>query len=317
MSGSSPEHKANLLQTWSQLVRLPNLFTAMADSAMGVLFVWSNGEEELAWVLGLLMGASAVLYAAGAALNDYFDRQIDAQERPHRPIPSGRVRAETVRNVGLALLALGAGLAWGAAWRAGNMMPGWVGLGLVGFIVAYDGWLKRFWIGPIAMGVCRMLNVLMGMTVAGQCLGMGELLVACALGLYVAGLTWFAREEVQPEAGSVSRTIGSVLMVLGILLLAGLPSALQPGRLHPLLEREPLRWYLFIAVLAVWIGVRQLSATSTPTSYRVQSAVRQGILSIVFLDAAAVLALQGIGKALVVLILLVPASLLSYWVETT
>ena len=38
-----------------------------------------------------LAGASSCLYLAGMALNDYADREVDAVERPARPIPSGRV----------------------------------------------------------------------------------------------------------------------------------------------------------------------------------------------------------------------------------
>ncbi len=305
------------LRTWAQVVRLPNLFTAMADSAMGVLFVRSASDGELPAVLGLLMGASAVLYAAGAALNDYFDRHLDAQERPHRPIPSGRAHPETVRAVGLSLLALGSGLAWLAGWRAGTLAPGLVSLALAVLILGYDGWLKRFWIGPAAMASCRLLNVLMGMSTGGQWPGAAELLVAGAVGVYVLGLSWFAREEVRPETGTQGRIVGSLLMILGVGLLAGLPGTLEPGRLDPLLQREPVRWYLFVGVLALWIGFRQLSAVNTPTPQRVQAAVRQGILSLVFLDAAAVLALHGLAKSLLVLVLLVPATLLSHWIETT
>ena len=38
-----------------------------------------------------LVAASSCLYLAGMALNDYADREVDAVERPGRPIPSGRV----------------------------------------------------------------------------------------------------------------------------------------------------------------------------------------------------------------------------------
>ena len=38
-----------------------------------------------------LAAASSCLYLAGMALNDYADRDVDAVERPGRPIPSGRV----------------------------------------------------------------------------------------------------------------------------------------------------------------------------------------------------------------------------------
>ena len=31
------------------------------------------------------------LYAAGMVLNDAFDAELDARERPERPIPSGRI----------------------------------------------------------------------------------------------------------------------------------------------------------------------------------------------------------------------------------
>ncbi|MCS7306855.1 MAG: UbiA family prenyltransferase [Thermoguttaceae bacterium] len=315
--GSPVAQWSRLLGSWAQLVRLPNLFTAMADSAMGVLFVGSSTDGWPGAVLVLVMGASAVLYAAGAMLNDYFDRQVDAQERPHRPIPSGRVDAETVRSVGLSLLAIGSGLAWLAGWQAGSLAPGLVSLALAGLILAYDGWLKRFWIGPLAMAGCRMLNALMGMSTANQWPGSAEWLVAAALGLYVFGLSWFAREEVQPEKSTLGRIAGSLLMITGVGLLAALPWTLPPGRLDPLLQREPIRWYLFVGILALWIGFRQLSAVNTPSPQRVQAAVRQGILSIVFLDAAAVLALHGLAKSLIVLVLLVPATLLSHWVETT
>ena len=39
--------------------------------------------ERLAW----LLVATATLYAGGIVFNDYFDRTLDAVERPERPIP--------------------------------------------------------------------------------------------------------------------------------------------------------------------------------------------------------------------------------------
>ncbi len=88
------------LTPYVQLLRLPNLFTAMADVAMGFLFVraswaWNPAPINLrpigAWVLALLALASALLYAAGVVLNDVFDLERDRRERPERPLPSGRV----------------------------------------------------------------------------------------------------------------------------------------------------------------------------------------------------------------------------------
>lgn len=53
------------------------------------------------------MIASVSLYAGGVVLNDYFDREIDAKERPERPIPSGKVSKEFALLMGTILLLIG------------------------------------------------------------------------------------------------------------------------------------------------------------------------------------------------------------------
>ena len=72
-----------------QLIRLPNVLTAAADSLAGWLLVGGTLAEPARWVP--LSMASMVLYAAGMALNDYFDIEIDREERPGRPPPSRRI----------------------------------------------------------------------------------------------------------------------------------------------------------------------------------------------------------------------------------
>src|SRR3989442_15725829 len=72
------------------LLRPPNVFTAVADSAAGL--VLARRAAPIARDPGLwCLAASACLYLGGIALNDYFDRDVDAVERPERPIPSGAV----------------------------------------------------------------------------------------------------------------------------------------------------------------------------------------------------------------------------------
>ena len=55
----------------------------------------------------LLAAAFSLLYTGGMYLNDAFDREVDARERPERPIPSGRVRAGSVFAIGFGLLGMG------------------------------------------------------------------------------------------------------------------------------------------------------------------------------------------------------------------
>ncbi|MGO9812251.1 MAG: UbiA family prenyltransferase, partial [Isosphaeraceae bacterium] len=93
-----------------QLIRLPNVLTAAADSLAGWLLGGGSLGEVGRWAP--LAIASMVLYAAGMALNDVFDAEIDRQERPGRPIPSGRVARSFAGGVGAIGLVVGPLVAW-------------------------------------------------------------------------------------------------------------------------------------------------------------------------------------------------------------
>jgi 4-hydroxybenzoate polyprenyltransferase len=58
-----------------------------------------------------LLGATVCLYAGGIVLNDFFDRNLDAIERPERPIPSGRISPSMASGIGFVLLGAGICLA--------------------------------------------------------------------------------------------------------------------------------------------------------------------------------------------------------------
>src|SRR6516165_7659972 len=95
------------LKPYLQLVRLPNVFTAAADSLAGWLLVEGGFDGPGQWVPLVL--ASACIYAGGIVLNDVFDYEIDRVERPGRPLPSGKVGRGFATVLGSFLL--GAGLA--------------------------------------------------------------------------------------------------------------------------------------------------------------------------------------------------------------
>ena len=98
------------LFAYAQLLRLPNLFTAVADPFAGWLLVEGAGPG---WELPVLVLVSACLYSAGIVLNDCFDYQVDCRERPHRPLPSGAIRLATAWRLGYGLLVAGLVLAAG------------------------------------------------------------------------------------------------------------------------------------------------------------------------------------------------------------
>jgi geranylgeranylglycerol-phosphate geranylgeranyltransferase len=55
----------------------------------------------------ILLPIVAFITAAGNVLNDYYDAEIDAVNRPDRPIPSGRVSRESARKYAIALFLIG------------------------------------------------------------------------------------------------------------------------------------------------------------------------------------------------------------------
>ena len=122
-----------------QLVRLPNVLTAAADSLAGWLLVGGTLADTRArgcrWRPPRWSSTPA-----GMALNDCFDFEIDRMERPGRPLPSGRVSPAFA--AGLGGLGLVARAAPGLAERFDR-----VGLVvasvLAAVILAYDAGLKR------------------------------------------------------------------------------------------------------------------------------------------------------------------------------
>ncbi|MGW1862898.1 UbiA family prenyltransferase, partial [Streptomyces collinus] len=84
-------------RAWAELLRLPALFTVPGDVLAGAAAVSGRtGPRTL-----LAAGSSLCLYEAGMALNDWADREEDAAERPHRPLPSGRISKHVAEKLKL------------------------------------------------------------------------------------------------------------------------------------------------------------------------------------------------------------------------
>ncbi len=314
MSGLDDRTGGGGILAWLQLVRLPAVFTAAADILLGFLITY---EPRVApWhVLGLLLGASALLYFAGMVLNDVCDVEQDRRQRPHRPIPSGRVSLAAARWAGAELLLLGAALAWTASYFAGTWRPAAVGTALAVCVLLYDAVLKRTPAGPVAMGACRFLNVLLGMSAAAVPWNAAHYVLAASIGTYIAGVTWFARHEADPR-GRASLLGGFVVLAAGIAILSAFPSV---ARQHawPVLDVLLPRWYALVALLGILIAWRPLWAIAVPTPQNIQRAVQQCLVSLIILNAAAVSPVRGVLYAIPILLLVVPSVLLGRWLYAT
>jgi len=294
---------------YARLLRLPNVFTAMADIGLGALATDAVPEHIPRFLL--VLGCSSVLYSAGMVWNDFFDVEQDRRERPFRPLPSGNVSTTTALVLGVLLLVIG--LACAVVADLASEGTTWQSSALAGCLVAaillYDGWLKRTWAGPLAMGACRFLNVLLGLSVAGQALAPLGLMLALVVGLYIVGVTWFARTEAALSQQSALR--GAAGVMLGAILLAlTLPVLSEQDRPPSILFP-----YLLVA-FGLYLGAALLPAIARPMPTLVQAAVKRAVLGLILLDAVLATALAG-NVGLVLVLLLIPARMLGRWVYST
>jgi len=305
---------------WLRLVRVPNLATAAADPLAGYLIV--SGLREVGWppaACWLAVAAVVAIYAAGMVLNDVCDLELDREERPERPLPSGAVSVGTAATVGAALLVGGVALSVAAAVAAASLWPAVVGGILAAAVWLYDRFAKGTPAGPLVMGSCRALAWLMGMTAAGGPTQPAEWLVPAGMGTYVAGITLFARHEATaagdeaPPAGTggaevAAVRIGAAVMAAGLALASGpVWRRFATGARLPGTPLDAGTWLILWSIIAASILARALPAVVAPAPARIRPAVGNAILSIITLDAILVLAECGERWALAILALLIPA----------
>ena len=219
------------LSHYLQLMRISLLPTAWSNVLMGFVLVQGIPEEVtwrdlLIWELGLLLVISSCLYISGMVLNDFFDYQQDAIERPGRPIPSGKISRRNAGLLGFGLMAFAIVVAVIFSMGQGRSgltivgATGFVTLALATAIIFYNAWAKHTIIGPLAMGLCRALNVLLGGSMVSVLTFKWPILIGIAV--YVAGITQFAKQE-HTTSQRVNLVLGFSLMLIGIGLIAWYP----------------------------------------------------------------------------------------------
>lgn len=195
-------------RNWFDLARAGN-FPSVASNALAALVLSSQlGGLWPPWpVLLLAMIAGCLIYAGGATLNDVADAAFDAQRRPERAIPSGRITRGHAALVGgaqmlfgLALLVVArASVLWAAA--------------LAAVILLYD-WLHKRWIGSVVlMAGCRVLLAVTLATLPGFAFTSPLLGWLAALFVYIVVLSLIARWEYKPgaPAAKLGRAVGRML----------------------------------------------------------------------------------------------------------
>ncbi|MFE3033127.1 UbiA family prenyltransferase [Streptomyces canus] len=179
------------LGAYARLTRLPAGLTVPGDILAGAA---AGGTPIGPRLLGPV-ASSLCLYWGGMALNDYADREVDAHERPDRPVPSGAISPAAALTTAAALTAAGLGLTALTDGRRGlrTAVP------LTAAIWTYDLLAKGHpTAGPLVMATARALDVLRGA-------GPGRLATALPTALlsavHTAAVTTLSRHEVAPRTG--------------------------------------------------------------------------------------------------------------------
>jgi 4-hydroxybenzoate polyprenyltransferase len=213
--------------------------------------------------------ASIFLYAGGVILNDVFDFRIDKVERPERPIPSGLISLKSAAVYGGTVLLIGIFLAFLV-----HNLSGWIATALAISILLYDAIAKKYgFFGPLAMGFCRGLNLVLGMSVLGA-LGLWQM--AAIPIVYIFAITLISRGEVYGENKNH-------IVLAGILYATVIFAVLFVAHWYTDKVLFPL---LFLALFAVSVFRPLVKAYSDNSPRNIKKAVMVGVLSLVVLDAS-------------------------------
>jgi len=104
----------NTISGYLELIRPHNLIASALTSLIGNLSVlvyiknyYSNYNNDVLTLTMFTMLSVILIAAGGYSINDYFDAEVDAINKPYRPIPSGRVSKDHALVYSIILFTLG------------------------------------------------------------------------------------------------------------------------------------------------------------------------------------------------------------------
>ncbi|MFI0815345.1 SCO3242 family prenyltransferase [Streptomyces sp. NPDC021098] len=273
-------------RAWAELLRISALFTVPGDALAGAAATRTAPNRGTA----LAVGASLCLYEAGMALNDWADRDLDAVERPGRPLPSGRVTPAAALTAATGLTCAGLACAALAGRRALATAAA-----LAGTVWAYDLGLKNTPAGPYTMATARALDLLLGATATYAPATRQALAPSALLGAHTLAVTAVSRHEAQ--GGSSKAPLAALATATTIAWTAAprvpAPAATRaaaPSRARAASPRPggALRGLPSAALAATYLATaaRPLAhAALNPSPYLLQRAVGGGIRAMIPLQA--------------------------------
>jgi 4-hydroxybenzoate polyprenyltransferase len=232
------------------------------------------------------------LYGGGVVFNDVFDAALDRVERPERPIPKGIITVREAAMLGSILLLVGI-----IAALAVSKISGLLALSIALAALIYNRWSKHHALaGPLNMGLCRGLNLLLGISILTVSLNQWWPLAFVPI-VYIAAITMVSRGEVHGGNKNALYFAGVLysIVIAAILLLSYLKGMFAWTVIFLL----PFAWMIFSALI---------KAIRSPLPQNIGKAVKAGVIALILMNAAWSAAFGMPGLAFLI-VLLLPLSL--------
>ncbi len=277
-----------------RLTRPANIVTAISDILAGASVAgYVGGMLELPAVL-LLIVATIGLYGGGVVFNDVFDAALDRIERPERPIPSGLISEKEGTLLGAFLLIAGIAAAFVVSIYPAGIIAVAVAIGAL----VYDKWGKHHAvIGPLNMGTCRGLNLLLGMSLVPDVLYQYGYLAIVPI-IYIAAITMISRGEVHGGKSNIMLFAAFLYLVVNASILF---VSYKNGQFTYAI--------IFVLIHAILIYPPLLRAVREPVGKNIGKAVKAGVIALIVMNAGWAAAFGALYLALAI-ILLLPVSIL-------
>ena len=315
-----------MVRQYLLLIRVPNLFTVPSNILVGYFATISTVNADVDQLLSLIV-SSVLLYVSGIVLNDYFDINVDRKERPSRPLASGLITKRSALLLAVISIVAGNILALSVSWTS-FIISG--SLTLV--IFAYNYRLKRNAISnPLAMGLARFLNVVLGGSPALGLVLTNDLIlffVGYCLFLYIAAISLLSRKEVSDTIIFFSRSswipivlsASTIVLIIVSILVVGIYGYFRFDFIFNLIIFSCVMSGTF---LRLCVTLKRLTESTGEKPYKmneegvrgidgmgasreIQRTIKTMILSIIILDSIFLSGLVGIYTGLVVLLLVIP-----------
>jgi 4-hydroxybenzoate polyprenyltransferase len=225
------------------------------------------------------------------------DAELDKIERPERPIPSGLVSKNAAALLASFLFLIGIGAAAFVHPNEIFSITTLLAIAITIACVVYDKWGKhQAYFGPVNMGLCRGLNLLLGISILPAALAI-YWPVSLIPVMYIGAITMISRGEV--HGGKKSTLYGAVVLyaiVISSIMYVGI-------------KNNTLYVLFFLVLFAYLIFPPLQKAIGEPKGALIGKAVKAGVIALIVMNASWAAAFGSIYFALLILLLL-PVSLL-------